>query len=66
MGETRDARARAMADLPLAASVGGDELAATVRAAFVAGVEPFEIAELSGLEMPKVWGLLGMPPTTTT
>jgi hypothetical protein len=46
----------------MAAEHGGDQLEATARAAFVAGLEPFEIAEISGMDMARVWEVLGMPP----
>jgi hypothetical protein len=62
MDDKADRRARAIADLTMAAEHGGDQLEATARAAFVAGLEPFEIAELSGMDMARVWEVLGMPP----
>ena len=64
MDTTADPRARAIADLRLAAEHGGDELEAAARAAFVAGLEPFEIAEISGWDMPRVREVLGLPGST--
>jgi hypothetical protein len=56
-----DVRARAIADLQLAVHSGSEgEVAAAVRTAFVAGVEHYEIAELSGLGESGVLGILGM------
>jgi hypothetical protein len=59
MDNTADIRARALADLTRAAQHGGDELPAAMRTAFVAGVEPFEIAEASGLDEQQVRDILG-------
>ena len=49
---------RTIAELALAVETGGD-LDQTVQAAYTAGVEPYEIAELSGLPMRRVLEILG-------
>jgi hypothetical protein len=49
---------RAIAELALAAETGGD-VEQAVQAAFMAGVEPYEIAELSGLLIRRLLGILG-------
>jgi hypothetical protein len=59
MDNTSDVRTRAIADLTLAVQRGGDELPAAMRTAFVAGVEPFEIAEASGIDEQQVRDILG-------
>jgi hypothetical protein len=58
MDDKRDIRMRAIAELALAAETGG-EVEQAVQAAFMAGVEPYEIAELSGLPMRRVLESLG-------
>jgi len=50
-----DMRMRAIAALALAVETGGD----VEPAAFMAGVEPYEIAELGGLPMRRVLDILG-------
>ena len=50
--DTGDVRLRAIAELALAVETGGDVKQA-VQAAYLAGVEPYEIAELSGLPMRR-------------
>ena len=52
-------RARALADLTLAAQTGRDELLAAMRTASVAGVEPFEIAVASGIDQLQVRDIFG-------
>jgi hypothetical protein len=58
MGEEGDMRTRAIAQLSLAVEAGG-EVEQAVQAAYLAGVEPYEIAELSGLPMRRVLDSLG-------
>ena len=53
-----DMRMRAIAQLALAAEGGGD-VDDAVRAAYMAGVEPYEIAELGGVPMRQVLTILG-------
>jgi hypothetical protein len=53
-------RLRAIAELALAVETGGD-VEEAVQAAFMAGAEPYEIAELSGLPMLRVLEMLGQP-----
>ena len=53
-----DMRLRAIAELALAVETGGD-VEQAVRAAFMAGLEPHEIAELGGLPMRRVMAVLG-------
>ena len=60
MDDTGDVRSRAIAQLVLAVDTGGD-VDQAVQAAFMAGVEPYEIAELSGLPMRRVLEILGQP-----
>ena len=60
MDDKGDVRMRAIAQLSLAVETGGDVTEA-VQAAYLAGVEPYEIAELSGLPMRRVLGILGGP-----
>jgi hypothetical protein len=50
MPDKGDVRLRAIARLALAAETAGD-VEPAVRAAFTAEVEPYEIAQLSGLPM---------------
>ena len=58
MDDKGDMRLRAIAQLALATEEedGVDE---AVQAAFMAGVEPYEIAELGGLPMRRVLKILG-------
>ena len=51
-------RMRAIAELALAVEIGGD-VEQAVQAACMAGMEPDEIAELSGLPMRRVLEILG-------
>ena len=51
---------RAIAELAQAVETGGD-VEQAVQAAFRAGLEPYEIAELSGLPMRRVLKILGQP-----
>ena len=53
-------RMRANAQLALAVETGGD-VEQAVQAAHMAGLEPYEIAELSGLTMRRVLEILGQP-----
>ena len=39
----------------------GGDVEQAVQAAFMAGLEPYEIAELSGLPMRRVLKILGQP-----
>lgn len=57
-----DVRLRAIAQMALAVELGGD-VEQAVRAAYMAGVEPYEIAELSGLPMRRVLEFVGQPET---
>lgn len=59
MSDTADVRSRALADLRLAAEHGGEELRAAARTAFVAGVEPFQIADVAGIDEQQVREILG-------
>ena len=61
-GDKGDMRMRAIAELALAVETGGD-VEQAVPAAFMAGVEPHEIADLSGLPMLRVLKILGRPET---
>ena len=60
MDDKGDMRLRAIAELALAVETGGD-VEKAVQAAFMAGVEPYEIADLSGLPMRRVLEILGQP-----
>jgi hypothetical protein len=60
MDDKGDMRMRAIAEMALAAETGGD-VDPAAQAGFMAGVEPYEIAELSGLPMRQVLGILGQP-----
>ena len=60
MDEKGDTRTRAIAELALAVETGGD-VEQAVQAVCVAGVEPYGIAELSGLPMRRVLDVLGQP-----
>lgn len=53
-----DIRTRAIAQLALTVDTGGD-VEQAVQAAYMAGVEPHEIAELSGLPMRRALKILG-------
>ena len=53
-----DMRMRAIAQLALAAERGGD-VDNAVRAAYIAGVEPYKIAELGVVPMRQVLTTLG-------
>lgn len=53
-----DLRTRAIAELALAVETGGD-LEQAVQAGYMAGVEPYEIAELGGLLMHGVLEIPG-------
>ena len=55
-----DAQMRAIAELALAVETGGD-VEEAVRAAYQAGVEPYQIAELGGVSMRSVLEVLGRP-----
>jgi hypothetical protein len=55
-----DMRMRPIAELVLAVETGGD-VDEAVQAAYMAGLEPSEIAELSGLPMRWVLQMLGQP-----
>ena len=57
MADKGDVRLRAIARLALAAETGGD----VDQAANLAGVEPYEIAELGGLPLRQVLEVLGQP-----
>ena len=48
-----------LAELALAAETGGD-VDQAVQAAYLAGVEPYEIAELGGLPMRRVLETVGL------
>ena len=58
MDDKGDVRLRAIAELALAVETGGD-VEQAVQAAFMAGVAPYEIAELGGLPMRRVLDILG-------
>lgn len=60
MDDKGDMRTRAIAQLNLAVETGGD-VDETVQAAHMAGLEPYEIAELSGVPMRRVLEILGRP-----
>jgi hypothetical protein len=60
MEDKGDMRMRAIAELALAVETGGD-VEQAVQAAFMAEVDPHEIAELSGLTMRRVLRMLGQP-----
>jgi hypothetical protein len=60
MGDKGDMRMRAIAELALAVETGG-HVDQAVQAAFMAEVEPHQIAELSGLPMRRVLKILGSP-----
>lgn len=60
MDDKGDMRMRAIAELALAVETGGD-IEQAVRAAYMAGVEPYEIAELSGPPMRRVRVAPGRP-----
>jgi hypothetical protein len=62
MDDKGDMRMRAIAELALAAEARGD-VDQAVQAAFMADVEPYEIAELSGLPMRRVLETVGQPET---
>jgi hypothetical protein len=62
MNGNGDQRMRAIAELALAVETGGD-VEQTVQAAHMASVEPYEIAELSGLPMRRVLEILGQRET---
>ena len=51
-------RLRAIAELALAVETGGD-VEQAVQAEHMAGVEPYEMAELGGLPMRRVLEVLG-------
>lgn len=53
-----DMRMRAIAQLALAAE-GGEDVDNAVRAAYMAGVQPYEISELGGVPMRQVLTILG-------
>lgn len=55
-----DMRMRAIAQLALAVETGGN-VEQAVQAAYMAEIEPHEIAELSGLPMRQVLAILGNP-----
>ena len=59
MDDKGDMRMRAIAQLSLAVETGGDVTEA-VQAAYLAGVEPYEIAELGGLPMRRVLETVGL------
>ena len=58
MADKGDVRLRAIAQLVLAVETGGD-VDQAMQAAYLAGVEPYEIAELGGLPMHRVLQILG-------
>ena len=60
MDDKGDMRMRAVAELALAVETSRD-VEQAVQAAFMAGLEPYEIAELSGLPMRRVLEMLGQP-----
>jgi hypothetical protein len=60
MEDKGDMRMRAIAQLALAIDTGG-EIEEAVQAAFMAEVQPGEIADLSGLPMRRVLAILGQP-----
>lgn len=62
---TTDMRARAIAELAFAVETGGD-VEQAVHAAFMADVEPYEIAELGGLPTRRVLEIPGRPRTDST
>ena len=55
-----DARMRAIAQLALAVETGGD-VEEAVRAAYHAGAEAYQIAELGGVSIRRVLEVLGRP-----
>ena len=60
MADKGDWRMRVIAELALAAETGGG-IEPAVQAAYLAGVEPYEIAELGGLPMRGVLVTVGQP-----
>ena len=58
MDDKGDVRLRAIAELALAVETGGG-IEHAVRAAYLAGVEPYEIVALGGLPMRRVLEVLG-------
>ena len=60
MDDKGDMRMRAIAELALAVETGGD-VEQAVQAAYLAGVEPYEIAELGGMPLRQVLVVLGQP-----
>ena len=60
MADKGDVRLRAIARLALAAESGRD-VDQAVQAAYLAGVEPYETAELGGLPLRQVLEVLGQP-----
>ena len=60
MDDKGDMRTRAIAELAQAVETGGD-VEQAVQAEFMAGLEPYEIAELSGLPIRRVLKILGQP-----
>ena len=52
-------RTRSIAELALAVETGGD-VDQAVQAAYLAGVEPYEIAELGGVPMRRVLLTVGL------
>lgn len=60
MDDKGDMRMRAIAQLALAIDTGGG-VEEAVQAAFMAEVQPAEIADLSGLPLRRVMAILGQP-----
>jgi hypothetical protein len=60
MDDKGDVRLRAIAELALTAESGRD-VEEAVQAAYLAGVEPYEIAELGGVPLRRVLEVLGQP-----
>ena len=58
MDDKGDVRLRAIAELALTAESGRD-VEEAVQAAYLAGVEPYEIAELGGVPLRRVLEILG-------
>jgi hypothetical protein len=60
MADKGDVRMRVIVELALAAETSGD-IEQAVQAAYLAGVEPYEIAELGGMPLRQVLVVLGQP-----
>ena len=60
MDDNGDMRMRVIVELALAVDPGGD-VDQAVQAAYLAGVEPYEIVELGGMPLRQVLVVLGQP-----